>query len=109
MRDEGVMQTSQFEPQGVPVPRFRLRVQVNLQFVPALRTILLFAMFLVAISPTTAQVGVSAPTTLETGPHHRVWQTTRVDAAGQTNVSSYTELATGLNFLNAETGQYELS
>ena len=43
------------------------------------------------------------------GPHHRVWQTVSVDEQGQTNVSSFTELATGLNYLNPATGQYEES
>src|SRR2546429_3673398 len=43
------------------------------------------------------------------GQHHRVWQTVSVDEQGQTNVSSFTELATGLNYLNPATGQYEES
>ena len=42
-------------------------------------------------------------------PHSSVWQVTRVDESGQTNVSSYIELTTGLNFLSPETSQYEAS
>src|SRR2546425_7982743 len=45
-------------------------------------------------------VKVGQPTIVDIGPHHRVWQTVTVDEQGQTNVSSYTELATGLNHVN---------
>jgi len=51
----------------------------------------------------------SAPTVVDSGPNHRVWQTVSVDELGQTNVSSYTELATGLNYWNPAKGQYEES
>src|SRR6266446_7008168 len=32
------------------------------------------------------------------GPHQNVWQKTSLDKFGQTNIQSYTEVATGLNF-----------
>src|SRR5882724_11876683 len=48
----------------------------------------------------------SAPAIVEAGPHHRVWQTLTVDEEGQTNISSFTEVATGLNFLDPATGEY---
>src|SRR6266496_466942 len=51
----------------------------------------------------------TGPVVVESGPHHRVWQTVTIDATGQTNVSSYTELATGLNVWNPATGKYEPS
>src|SRR6185437_10007380 len=51
----------------------------------------------------------SAPTVVDSGPNHRVWQTVSVDELVQTNVSSYTELATGLNYWNPAKGQYEES
>jgi len=43
------------------------------------------------------------------GPHERVWQSISVDANGTTNRHSYTELATGLNFWNPVTRQWEES
>src|SRR6266498_137631 len=51
----------------------------------------------------------AGPVVVESGPHHRVWQTVTLDATGQTNVSSYTELATGLNVWNPVSGKYEPS
>ena len=39
--------------------------------------------------------------------HERTWQNVSVDAQGVTNISSYTEIATGLNFWNEATGQWE--
>jgi len=48
----------------------------------------------------------SVPVIVESGLHHRVWQTLTVDEEGQTNVSAFTEVATGLNFLDPATGQY---
>src|SRR6266511_412097 len=48
----------------------------------------------------------SVPAIVEAGPHHRVWQTLTVDEEGQTNISSFTEVATGLNFLDSSTGEY---
>src|SRR5258708_37669395 len=55
----------------------------------------------------------SAPEIIEAGPHHRVWQTVTlgVDEDGKefAMTNSFTEVATGLNFLNAKTGQYEAS
>src|SRR5437667_1115828 len=53
------------------------------------------------VSPTTAD-----PVIIERGAHHQVWQTVSVDEQGQTNVSSFTEVATGLNFLDITTGEY---
>jgi len=49
------------------------------------------------------------PVVVETGPHHRVWRTGIVDEHGRTNVSSFTELATGLNFFDPATRRYEES
>src|SRR6266704_3165116 len=46
------------------------------------------------------------PVIVKAGPHHRVWQTFTVDEQGQTNISSFTEVATGLNFLDPATGEY---
>ena len=43
------------------------------------------------------------------GPHERVWQSVTVDAEGNTNANSYTELATGLNYQNTTTGKWEES
>jgi len=51
----------------------------------------------------------SGPAVVESGPHHRVWQTVQVDELGQTNISTYTELATGLNYWNSATGLWEES
>ena len=48
----------------------------------------------------------SVPVIVESGLHQRVWQTMTVDEEGQTNASSFTEVATGLNFLDPATGQY---
>src|SRR5438445_2119850 len=41
------------------------------------------------------------------GPHERVWQKVTVDSRGVTNVHSYTELATGLNFWDHEKVTWE--
>src|SRR5438876_1346168 len=57
--------------------------------------------------PVNLELGV--PTVVESGPHHRVWQTLSVDPAGQTNVSTYTEVATGIDFLNPVSGKWESS
>src|SRR5438128_1319256 len=51
----------------------------------------------------------SVPVIVQSGPHHRIWQTISVDEQGQTNVSSYTELATGLNYFNPASGTWEES
>src|SRR5688572_12679625 len=48
----------------------------------------------------------SVPVLMESGLHHRVWQTVSVDEEGRTNMSAFTEVATGLNFLDPATGQY---
>src|SRR5690349_6433735 len=48
----------------------------------------------------------SVPVIVESGLHHSVWQTLTVDEEGHTNVSSFIEVATGLNFLDPATGQY---
>ncbi len=61
------------------------------------------------ISPvqTALRQGVpDGPTIIEIGPHHRVWQTVNIDEEGQSNASSFTEVATGLNFLDPATGEY---
>src|SRR5437762_3566166 len=50
-----------------------------------------------------------APSAVEVGPHHRVWQTVSADERGQTITNSYTELATGMNYFDPATGQYEES
>src|SRR5213082_3128577 len=54
--------------------------------------------------PVPSAIGV--PRVVEAGPHERVWQSVTLDAQGNTNVNSYTELATGLNFWNPSTGQW---
>src|SRR5215831_6226188 len=41
------------------------------------------------------------------GPHDRVWQSVTVDELGVTNINSYTELATGLNFWNPAAARFE--
>jgi len=51
----------------------------------------------------------SGPVSVEAGPHHRVWQRVTVDNRGRAITNSYTELATGLNFLDSATGLYESS
>ena len=51
----------------------------------------------------------SLPVIVESGPHHRVWQRVTVDNRGRAITNSYTELATGLNFLDPATGRYESS
>ena len=43
------------------------------------------------------------------GPHQNVWQKTTVDKLGQTNIQSYTELATGLNFYDPATSTFQPS
>ncbi len=57
-----------------------------------------------------SQVTLPSPTgvatIVESGPHHRVWQTLTVNDEGETNASSFTEVATGLNFLDPATGEY---
>src|SRR6266545_453557 len=40
------------------------------------------------------------------GPHERTWQSSSLDPAGRTNVHSYVELATGLNYFNDVTGTW---
>src|ERR1051326_5479249 len=52
--------------------------------------------------PTAGNVELGIPTIVGAGPHHRVWRTVSVDDRGQTNVSSFTELATGLNFVSPD-------
>src|SRR5207247_7942626 len=46
---------------------------------------------------------------LAAGPHERVWQSVTVDSEGNTNVNSYVELATGLNYWNLATSRWEES
>jgi hypothetical protein len=48
-------------------------------------------------------------TAVEAGPHHRVWRSVTADGAGRTSEHSYVELASGLNYLNPATGQWEAS
>src|SRR5437667_2107550 len=61
------------------------------------------------------QADLQAPTTntdytvVSRDAHSSVWQKVTVDDSGVTNISSYTELATGLNFWNPATQQYEES
>jgi len=55
--------------------------------------------------PVKFELGV--PTVVESGAHDRVWQTFTIGEAGQTNVSSFTEAATGLNFWNPASGRYD--
>src|SRR5207247_3098935 len=47
-----------------------------------------------------------SPAVVEVGPHHRVWQNVSAGEHGQTITNSYTELATGMNYLDPATGQY---
>jgi len=49
------------------------------------------------------------PVVVEVGPHHRVWETVTVEGQGETGISSYTELATGLMYWNPEPGRWEES
>jgi hypothetical protein len=55
-------------------------------------------------------VSRSAPIVAERGPHHRIWQTATVtvdeDGLLSTNLNSYTELATGLHFWDADLDQW---
>src|SRR5258705_3094644 len=51
----------------------------------------------------------TGPVAVEAGPHYRVWQTVTIDDQGRAFTNSYTELATGLNFLDSATGRYEVS
>jgi hypothetical protein len=75
--------------------------------------------FFLALSPLAlnAQIASSAfgPTVLvpnhviAAGPHERIWQSVTVDPQGVTSTHSYTELATGLNWWNSNTGAWEPS
>src|SRR5882672_5900660 len=56
-----------------------------------------------------ARIPSTNSTALNRDAHSTVWQIVTVDNAGNTNVSSYTELATGLNFWNPATKQFEAS
>ena len=51
-----------------------------------------------------------APVSLDAGPHHRVWQsvTSGTDAQGQSIAATnrWTELSTGLNYMDRATGQW---
>src|SRR5437667_3307818 len=51
----------------------------------------------------------TGPVVVETGPHHRVWQTVTIDGLGNNFTNSYTELATGLNFWNSSASRWEES
>jgi hypothetical protein len=54
-------------------------------------------------------VTLGTPTVVEAGPHHRVWQRVVSDGLGQFVTNSFTELSTGLNYLNQTTGKWEES
>src|SRR5206468_9899290 len=58
-------------------------------------------------------LATSGPVVVETGPHHRVWQTVDVglDESGRqvATTNSYTELTTGLNFWNPVASRWEES
>src|SRR5206468_12386122 len=43
------------------------------------------------------------------GLHQNLWQKTTVDQLGQTNIQSYTELATGLNFYDPASSTFQPS
>src|SRR5439155_16800979 len=51
----------------------------------------------------------TGPVVVETGPHHRIWQTVVADNLGNNFTNSYTELATGLNFWNSSASRWEES
>src|SRR5439155_18127726 len=51
----------------------------------------------------------TGPVVVETGPHHRIWQTVIADSLGNNFTNSYTELATGLNFWNSSASRWEES
>src|SRR5882672_3125362 len=57
-----------------------------------------------AIAPSTEPCQIA-----NSGPHERVWQRPVVDAQGVTSAQAYTELATGLNFWNPATRNWEPS
>src|SRR2546429_511363 len=46
---------------------------------------------------------------VETGPHYRVWQRVTSDGLGHFLTNSFTELATGLNYFNPDSHQWEES
>jgi len=54
-------------------------------------------------------VTLDTPTAIEAGPHHRVWQRVVSDGLGNFLTNSFTEPATGLNYLNSATGKWEES
>src|SRR5437773_636932 len=55
-------------------------------------------------------LGTAAPTVVETGPHHRTWQTVKVglDQRGQqvATTNSYVEVATGMNVFSEAEGRW---
>src|SRR5437762_1348049 len=56
------------------------------------------------------QTAVAAPYQIvSAGPHQNVWQKITVDDQGQTNIQSYTELATGLNFYDPASSTWKSS
>ena len=66
---------------------------------------------IVALSLATSSLGQTTPYTVaERGPNHRVWQqvVSYTDALGSVSymTNSYTELATGLNYLDPQSGQW---
>ncbi len=51
----------------------------------------------------------NGPVVVEAGPHHRIWRTVAVDEQGQTHIGSFTEIATGLNYFDPVTKQWQES
>ncbi len=64
---------------------------------------------LLSTAQTPALAPAGGPALLEAGPHHRVIQTETIDMRGYSQVSRYTEWATGLNYFNPSSGQWEES
>ncbi len=73
-----------------------------------MKTILVSVAMIVVLSSNSLAQAPQA-TIIERGPHHRVWQWTETDENGQPVSHSFTELATGLHYLNPLTGQLEES
>src|SRR5439155_18776475 len=63
----------------------------------------------VSNTPIASPVPDTPHVVVESGPHHRVWQRVVSDGLGRFLTNSFTELATGLNYLNPSTGTWETS
>jgi len=61
------------------------------------------------VSSATDQTPVTKFQIVSAGAHENLWQKTAVDDQGQTNVQSYTELATGLNFYDPASSTWQPS